>query len=90
MNNEIFNNLIIWENVPNIHRSCIVADVTTNCLMIGELSTNQKLDNNKYDIWHWEIQYLLNEKKLLEPLTITKSLPSEKDKFGKLIDATNM
>jgi len=54
--------------------------------MLGEVPTNQKLDDTNYDIWHRKIQYLLNEKDLLEHLIITKSSPSEQDKDGKPID----
>jgi len=48
------------------------------------------LDGTNYDIWHWKIQYLLNEKHLLEHLMVTKSPPSEEDKDVKVIDTTTM
>lgn len=43
--------------------------------MIGELSTSQKLDGSNYDMWKQKIQYLLNERDLLEHLTVAKFPP---------------
>lgn len=37
--------------------------------MIGDLSTNEKLDRSNYDIWHRKIRYLLNEREVLETLS---------------------
>ena len=62
--------------------------MATIIFMIGELSTNQKLDNTNYKIWHRKIQYLLNDKDLFEHLTVAKVPPSDKDKDGKSIDTT--
>ena len=59
--------------------------MATNSAMIGELSTNQKFDGTNFDIWHQKIQYLLNEKDLLNYLAVAKYPPSDKDKDGKPI-----
>ena len=58
--------------------------------MIIELSTSQKLDGSNYDIWKRKIQYLLNERDLLEHLMVVKFPPSDTDKDGKPIDTSSM
>jgi len=58
--------------------------MTSNSAIIGELSTNQKLEDANYDICHQKIYYL-NKKDLLEHLTIAKSPSLDKDKDGKPI-----
>jgi len=62
--------------------------MTTDNTMINELSTSQKLDGTNYDRWKRKIQYLLNEKDVLEHLMVAKFPPSDKDKDGKSIDTT--
>ena len=47
---------------------------------IGDLSTNEKLDGSNYDIWRRKIQFLLNEREVLEHLTATMSTPAAKDR----------
>jgi len=46
----------------------------------------KKLDGSNYDMWKRKIQYLLNERDLLEHLTVAKLSSSDKDKDGKSID----
>ncbi|KAH9606930.1 hypothetical protein KSS87_009325, partial [Heliosperma pusillum] len=48
--------------------------------MIGDLSTTEKLDGTNYDIWRRKIQYLLNEREVLETLTTTVAKPQEPEK----------
>jgi len=50
----------------------ILVDMATNNAMIGELHTNQKSDDSKYDMWKRKIRYLLNERDLLEHSTVAK------------------
>jgi len=64
--------------------------MTSNNAMIGELSTTEKLNGTNYEICHRNIQYVLNDKDLLEHLTVAKVLTSDKDKDGKPIDTTTM
>ena len=59
-----------------------------NNAMIGELSTSQKLENTNYDMQKWKTWYLLNERDLLEHLTVPKFPTLNKDKYGKPIDTT--
>ena len=66
----------------------IFVDMASSNAMIGELSTSQKLDGTNYEMWHRKIQYLLDDKDLLEHLKVAKVPPSDKDKDGKLIDTT--
>ena len=68
----------------------MLADMALDNAMIGELSTNQKLDGTNYDMWHRKIKYPLNEINFLEHLTVAKTSPSNNDKGGKLIDSTTM
>ena len=39
-------------------------------------------------MWHRKIQYLLDDKDLLEHVKVAKVQPSDKDKDGKPIDTT--
>jgi len=64
--------------------------MVANSAMINKLSTSQKLDGSNYDIWKRKIQYLLNERDLLEHLTVVKFPPSDTDKDGKSIDTSSM
>ena len=64
----------------------ILVDMATNNAITSELSTSKKLDGTNYDMWKSKIQYLFNERDLLEHLTIAKLPPSDKDKHGKPID----
>ena len=64
--------------------------MVSNIAMLCELSSNQKLDDTNYDIFHRKIQYLLNEKDLLEDLTIAKSPTSDQSKDGKPIDVASV
>jgi len=41
-------------------------------------------------MWHQKIQYLLNDKDLLEHLLVAKTPSLDKDKDGKLIDTTSV
>lgn len=45
--------------------------------MIGDLSTSEKLDGTNYDIWHRKIQYLLNEREVLETISAIVMKPVE-------------
>ena len=67
----------------------LLVQMTTNNVMITELSTSQKLDGTNYDMWKRKIQYLLVNKDLLEHLQVAKFPPSDKDKHGKPIDIAN-
>jgi len=53
-----------------------------NNAMFSELSTSQKLDGTNYEIWHRKIQYLLDDKDLLEHLKVAKVPPFDKDRDG--------
>ena len=64
--------------------------MATNNTMISELPISQKLDGSHDDTWKRKIQYLLNERDLLEHLTVVKFSPSDQDKDGKLIDTYTM
>ena len=64
--------------------------MAANSAMINELSTSQKLDVSNYDMWKWKIQYLLNERDLVEHLTVAKFPPSETDKDGKPINTSSV
>ena len=44
---------------------------------ITELSRDDKLVGDNYDIWHRKIQYLLNDKDILETLTTEMEMPAE-------------
>ena len=64
--------------------------MASNSAMIGELSTMQKLDDTNHEIWHRKVQYFLDDKDLLEHLLVAKVPPSDKDKYGKLIETTTV
>jgi len=64
--------------------------MASSSAMIGELSTSQKLNGTNYEIWHRKIQYLLDDKDLLEHLKVAKVPPSDKDKDEKQIDTTTV
>lgn len=57
--------------------------------MIGDLSTNEKLDGTNYDIWHRKIQYLLNEREVLDNLSIVMVEPkdTESDRYNQELTA---
>ena len=59
-------------------------------MLIGELSTTKKLNEINYEMWDRKIQYLLNDKDLLEHMRVAKLLPSNKDRDGKPIDTTTV
>jgi hypothetical protein len=44
---------------------------------ITEVTRDEKLLGDNYDIWHRKIQYLLNEKEVLETLTMEMEMPEE-------------
>jgi hypothetical protein len=44
---------------------------------IAELSRDEKLVGDNYDIWHRKIQYLLNDKEILDILTMEMVMPAE-------------
>ena len=44
--------------------------------MIGVLSINEKLNDTNYDMWYRKIQYLLNEREVLETLSTTMVEPT--------------
>ena len=48
-----------------LHILCLSLDVDNNQ---EDLSKEDKVDGDNYDIWHCKIQYLLNEKEVLETL----------------------
>jgi len=56
--------------------------------MIGALSTDEKLDGSNYDMWHRKIQFLLDNREVLEPLSVTISAPATKNKDDKDITST--
>ena len=64
--------------------------MAANNTMINELSTSQKLDGSNYDIWKQKIQYLLNERDLLEHSTVAKFPPSDTNKDDKPIDSSSV
>ena len=68
----------------------ILVDMATNSAIVGEVSITQKLDDINYEIWHRKIQYLLDDKDLLEHLKVAKIPPSDKDRDRKLIDTTTV
>ena len=45
--------------------------------IIVDLNNWEKLDGENYNIWHYKIQYLLNEQEVLETLTHSLSKPNE-------------
>jgi len=64
--------------------------MASNSAMINELSTSQKLDGSNYDMCKQKIQYLLNERDLLEHLMVAKFPPSDTDKDDKPIDTSSV
>jgi len=50
--------------------------MTSNNLVI-KLTKDEKLYGNNYDIWHREIQYLLNEKKVSKTLINSMTQPKK-------------
>ena len=76
--------------MPYVHLLIELVDMAANNAMINEISTSQKLDGSNYDMWKRKIQYLLNERDLLEHLTIAKFLPSDTDKDDKPIDTSSV
>ena len=64
--------------------------MVANRAMINELSTSQKLDESNYDMWKRKIQFLLNERDLLEHLTVAKFPPSDTNKDGKPIHTSSV
>ena len=64
--------------------------MAANNAMINELFTGQKSDGSNYDMWKPKIQYLLNERDMLEHLTVAKFPPSDTDKDGKPIYTSSM
>ena len=57
--------------------------MTSKTSMIGELSTNEKLDESNYDMWCRKIQFLLEECEVLEHVTTTLSAPATRNKDNK-------
>jgi len=68
-------------DVPDIH--FLICRYKTS--MFGDLSTNGNLDGPNYDMWCWNIQFLLNEHEVFEHLTATMAVPATKDKDNKNI-----
>jgi len=58
--------------------------------MINELSTSHKSYGTNYYTWKRKIQYLLDDKDLLEHLTVPKFPPFDKDQDGKPIDTAHV
>jgi len=53
--------------------------------MIGDLSTDEKLDGSNYNMWHRKIQFILDEREVLELLQITMSVPATEDKMTRTL-----
>ena len=66
----------------------LFVDMAPKASMIGDLSTDEKLDGSNYDMWHWKIQFLLDDREVLEPLQVTMSALATKDKDDKDITST--
>ena len=66
----------------------LIIDMAPKTSMIGDLSTNEKLDEPNYNMWRRKIEFLLNEREVLEHLTTTMSSPAAKDKDNKDITST--
>jgi len=64
----------------------LFVDIRLQCLVF--LSTNGKLDGSNYNMWRQKIQFLLNERGVLEHLTATMFVPATKDKDNKDITST--
>jgi len=47
--------------------------------LIGTISSNEKLDDMNYDIWHLKVQFILNESDILDLLTTSMPTPTKKD-----------
>ena len=47
--------------------------------VVADLTKDNKLTGNNYDIWHRKIQYLLNEQELLEILSSKMTRPEDKN-----------
>ena len=67
-----------------------LVDMASNSAMINQIFTSHKLDGSNYDIWKQKIQYLRNQRVLLEHLMVTKFPPSDTDKDGKSIDTSSV
>ena len=46
--------------------------------IVADLNKGEKLDGENYNIWHRKIQYVLNEREVLEILTHSLSKPNER------------
>ena len=68
----------------------ILEKMTTNNTTINELCNSHKLDGTNYDMWKRKIQYLLDDKDLLEHWMVAKFPPFDKDKDGNPIDTANV
>ena len=47
--------------------------------VVADLTKDDKLTVNNYDIWHKKIQYLLNEQELMETLSSKMTRPEDKN-----------
>ena len=45
--------------------------------IVADLNKEEKLDGENYNIWHYKIQYMLNEQEVLKTLTHSLSKPDE-------------
>ena len=45
--------------------------------IVADLNKGEKLDGENHNIWHYKIQYVLNEQEVLETLTHSLSKPDE-------------
>ena len=45
--------------------------------IVADLNKGEKLDGENYNIWHYKIQYVLNDQEVLETLTHSLSKPDE-------------
>ena len=51
------------------------------------MTANEKLDGANHDLWSLKVQFLLNDRDMVELLTTSMSTPTNKDEHGKDITA---
>ena len=55
---------------------------------IGSMLVNEKLDETNYDIWSLKVQFLLNNRDMVEFLTAFMFAPAEGDEHGNVVTAS--
>jgi len=49
---------------------------------IGSMPVNEKVDGTNYDLWSLKVQFLLNNRDMVEFLTTFMFAPAERDEHG--------